>query len=77
LGEIELSEIEILDKKKMPVSPYADQYNETDHIKYVAKLAEENKWTNFYRDAVDYLGNKLGKHEVKSLKLKVINNAKD
>jgi len=43
----------------------------------VAKLAEENKWTNFYRDAVDYLGNKLGKHEVKSLKLKVINNAKD
>ena len=77
LGEIELSEIEILDKKKMPVSPYADQYNETDHIKYVAKLAEENKWTNFYRDAIDYLGNKLGKHEVKSLKLKVINNAKD
>ena len=32
-------------------------------------MKEENKWTNFYRDAVDYLGNKLGKHEVKSLKL--------
>lgn len=77
LKNIELSEIEILDKKNMPISPYADQYNETDHIKFVAKLAEENKWTNFYREAVDYLGNKLGKHEVKSLKLKVIDNAKN
>lgn len=29
----------------------------------------KDKWTNFYRDGVDHKGNKLGEHEVKSLKL--------
>ena len=31
-------------------------------------------WTNSYRDATDINGNKLGNHEVKSIKLKVIGN---
>ena len=31
-------------------------------------------WTNSYRDGTDIKGNKLGSHEVKSIKLKVIGN---
>jgi hypothetical protein len=71
LKNLQDSEIDIIPIKDMPRSQYADQYNQTDHIKFVSKVAEEGKWTNFYRDAVDYMGNKLGQHEVKSLKLKV------
>jgi hypothetical protein len=80
LSDLQNSEISVSSIRDMPKSPFADVYNETDHIKFVSKLAEEKKWTNFYRDAVDYLGNKLGSHEVKNLKLKVIreeNNAKN
>jgi hypothetical protein len=31
--------------------------------------AQSEKWTNFYRDAVDHKGKTIGKHEVKSLRL--------
>ena len=65
------SEIEIKPIQDMPASEFANKYNETDHIKFVSNLAKEKKWTNFYRDTTDYLGNNLGKHEVKNLKLKV------
>lgn len=35
-------------------------------------LNQSGQWTNWYRDAVDENGNSIGEHEVKSLKLKVI-----
>ncbi len=35
------------------------------------KANAEGTWTDYYRDAVDYMGNNLGSHEVKSIKLKV------
>lgn len=35
------------------------------------KAALNGGWTDYYRDAVDYMGNKLGEHEVKSMKLNV------
>ena len=31
-------------------------------------------WTDYYRDAVDHLGNKIGSYEVKSIKLNTIEN---
>lgn len=30
----------------------------------------EGRWTNFYRDATDHKGNKLGEHQVKAIRLK-------
>lgn len=36
------------------------------------KVNQSGKWTDWYRDAVDENGNSIGEHEVKSLKLKVI-----
>jgi len=35
---------------------------------------QSGKWTDWYRDAIDENGNSIGEHEVKSLKLKVIDN---
>ena len=35
------------------------------------KISKEGRFTNFYRDAVDYKGNKVGQHELKSLTMKV------
>lgn len=35
------------------------------------RASENGGWTDYYRDAVDYMGNKLGEHEVKSVKLRV------
>jgi hypothetical protein len=37
------------------------------------KTAENGGWTDYYRDGVDYMGNDLGNHEVKAIKLKLHN----
>jgi len=35
------------------------------------KISKSGRFTNFYRDAVDYKGNKVGQHELKSLTMKI------
>lgn len=40
-------------------------------VKSAADAASNGGWTDYYRNAIDYMGNKLGKHEAKSLKLLV------
>jgi hypothetical protein len=40
-------------------------------VKSAADAAANGGWTDYYRNAIDYMGNKLGKHETKSLKLLV------
>ena len=68
LGKMSEIELDIYDK---PYDPNENINNE-EKLSVLKKLAESgNPFSNFYRDAVDYLGNSLGKHEVKSLKLKV------
>jgi hypothetical protein len=49
----------------------SSEYGEKD-LEMVKEKTSKGLWTNFYRDAVDPKGNKLGSHEVKSIKLKVI-----
>jgi hypothetical protein len=45
-----------------------------DGAKIAAEQAAQNGgWTDYYRDGVDYMGNKLGEHEVKAIKLKTEN----
>lgn len=72
LNSLQDSEILIKDIQDMPKTQFADQYSQEDQNKVIEDIAKQHKWTNFYRDAVDYLGNSLGKHEVKKIKLKVI-----
>lgn len=70
LSKINNSEIIFEDAESFQISKcepeYAEQVRE--------KIISQGKWTNFYRNAVDACGNILGKHEVKSLRLKVIEN---
>lgn len=40
-------------------------------VKSAQDAAANGGWTDYYRNAIDYMGNKLGEHEVKSLKLLV------
>lgn len=77
LKAINNSEVTINLKKDMPTGKYDHLYNDTDHIKIVSEYAVKKEWTNFYRNGVDYLGNKIGEHEVKNIRLKVIDNAKN
>jgi hypothetical protein len=43
-------------------------------MKKINEITKSGSWTNFYRDGVDACGNILGEHEVKSIRLKVIDN---
>lgn len=44
-----------------------------EYSEIVSEINKSGKWSNFYRDAVNYLGKSIGNHEVKALRLKVIN----
>jgi len=71
LSNINNSEVHILNNE-------SDDY--ADNIGYSQAVIELNKkaeWSNFYRDAVDHKGNSIGEHEVKSIKLKIIDKSVD
>lgn len=38
------------------------------------EIRKQNKWTDWYRNAIDFEGNIMGKHEVKQLKMQIIDN---
>lgn len=67
LGELAKVELDIHDKV----------FGEEMHVKKQKrlevweKLSKEGKFTNFYRNAVEYDGSTIGKHEKKSLHLRV------
>ena len=44
---------------------------QSEKLEVWEEISKKGGFTNFYRDAVDYMGNSLGKHEVKSLRLKI------
>ena len=60
-------ELEIKDK----VFKDTDWAERDEKQKVWEEISRKGGFTNFYRDAVDYLGNSLGSHELKSLKLKI------
>jgi hypothetical protein len=62
-------EVELDIKKK--VFEAQDWSARDERLKVWEEISKKGGFTNFYRDAVDYLGNSLGRHEVKSLKLKI------
>jgi hypothetical protein len=50
------------------------KYDEKEYTKEIQKLNEKGIWSNFYRNATDHKGNKIGEHEVKALRLKTVYN---
>lgn len=67
LKEYQDVELEIKDK----VFENMDWEEKEKRQKVWDEITKKGGFTNFYRDAVDYLGNKVGSHEIKSLKLKI------
>lgn len=67
LKEYQDVELEIKDK----VFENMDWQEKEKRQKAWDEITKKGGFTNFYRDAVDYLGNSLGSHEIKSLKLKI------
>jgi hypothetical protein len=51
-------------------------FNGDEYSKKAKEISQSGAWTHFYRNATDHLGNKIGRHEVKSLKLKVLKEDK-
>lgn len=71
LSELQDSEVvfEVNEKKKDSLSEINDSasvYEIRDSI------LSSGKWTNFYKNGLNWLGKKVGDHEVKSINLKVI-----
>ena len=68
----DMSNIELeLNNYKLPQS-YFDYHNKRNEVS--AEIIKSGKWTDWYRDAIDYDGKSIGNHEVKSLKLKIKDN---
>lgn len=73
LTSINNSEIHVLENSLLP--EVADDPSQLeDYSKKIMEINQKAEWSDFYRDAVDHNGKNLGKHEVKSLKLKVVEN---
>jgi hypothetical protein len=68
LSELQGSEIEIFPAS----SKKENNTSMDDYAEAIYKANMAGKWTNFYRDAVDHMGNKLGEHQVKTIRLNVI-----
>lgn len=68
LSSLNNSTIILDDDRNMKRDELSKYYNQEEHIRIVDEITSSGKWTNFYRDAVDYKGNKIGSHEVKNLK---------
>jgi len=73
LNAIQNSEVIIDDIKNLPASKFDS--NEYSNIIY--NLNRSGTWSNFYRDAVDHLKNSIGAHQVKAIRLKVVDAIKN
>jgi hypothetical protein len=70
LSYLQNSKINIYNSDKIPTDSFKNSF------KYSETLVELNKkgmWGNFYRNATDHKGNKIGSHEVKAIRLETIN----
>jgi len=60
--------------KKMTDLP-RDFFPKEDYGQIVSNINKQGKWSDFYRNATDHKGNKIGDHEVKAIRLKVDDTA--
>lgn len=68
LTELNNSEMILRSMSELPAGFWPDE----NYSQIVYELNKQGKWSNFYRDAVDHKGDSIGNHEVKALRLKVI-----
>jgi hypothetical protein len=71
LTELNNSTIDIREANEAPSLKRDKPLTLEGAMEAAEKARQEGVWTDYYRDAVDYMGNALGEHEVKSIKLNV------
>ena len=69
LSQLNNSELHIKNLSEIPPL----NFNGEEYGVESQKIANSGNWTHFYRNATDHKGNSLGKHEIKTLRLKTIN----
>lgn len=70
LGQLQNIELEL---KDYVYTEKDAEYNNRRNDAF-EEIRKQNKWTDWYRNAIDFEGNVLGKHEVKQLKMKITDN---
>ena len=73
LNSLNNSEINFEHPSKMAPLPYKGE----DYVKKQREIILSGNWTDFYRNAVDHLGNSVGKHSLKTIKLKINKDKKN
>ena len=69
---ISLTDLNNSEMNERPMSDIPNNFWPTEeHTKVIREMNMKGIWSNFYRDAVDYLGNSVGNHEVKAIRLKI------
>jgi Family of unknown function (DUF6065) len=66
---LNLQNSEITEKPINQLPP--SKFNDKEYSEKVYATNLLGKWSNFYRNATDHIGNKIGEHQVKTIKLKV------
>lgn len=67
LGALQNSEITFHPLSDLKSSDFAS----AEYSNKVYELNRQGQWSDYYRNATDHLGNSIGSHEVKSIKLRV------
>lgn len=71
-------DLSTLQNSTLDIRPYSEFVESpVDSKEYSKKIYEMNlqgKYGNFYRNAEDHLGNKLGSHQIKAIRMPVIDN---
>ncbi len=62
-SEILFKDLSQMDRSFVPNAEYSNA---------VYEMNRRGEWSDFYRNATDHKGNKIGEHEVKSIRLKVV-----
>lgn len=67
-------DLEDMQNSEMILSPIGEisrpEFLEESYSAAVMAANAEGRWTNFYRDATDHKGKKMGEHQVKAIRLK-------
>lgn len=62
-SEVVFKDLSEMDRSFVPNAEYSNA---------VYEMNRRGEWSDFYRNATDHKGNKIGDHEVKSIRLKVV-----
>jgi hypothetical protein len=69
LSNLDQSEVRV---SNLDSSMYTNLFSSNEYRDVVSVRQKNGVWSDFYRNATDHLGNKIGEHQVKKINLKVV-----